>query len=246
MPGRRFQDLLGAMAPIEPLSDANVGVGRDFAHPSKTMLVVFGAMGTTVPPPFDFFQITTGVPAKRLFVRDPLRIWYHRGVPQIGDSIPDAAASLKGIVTEEGAERVIAIGSSAGGTAALVFGTLLDADLVLCFAPQTLLDRDWLASIGDDRWNRRLRRLDELGGADPRYGDLREALLRDRTSETAYGVHYPASHAEDVHHAKRLEGVPGMELHPHEEHAHMFVRALQNSGELEHMIRAAIGDVEGA
>jgi pimeloyl-ACP methyl ester carboxylesterase len=234
-------DLGPLIAPIEPIDDPRVGIGRDFGSESSTMLVIFAAMGTRPPPPFHFFQVTTGMPAKRLFARDPHRVWYHRGVPGFGDSIDEVATSLRGIVEEQGAERVIALGSSAGGFAALVFGTLLEADLVLCFAPQTVLDPDWLADIGDRRWNRRLRALDALGGPDTRYVDVREAIMRDRRADTAYEVHYPASHDWDVHHARHLEGIPGLELHAHQEKEHQFVQALNRSGELWQMLRAAVG-----
>jgi len=235
-------DLGSLIAPIEPIDDPDVGIGRDFTSPSSTMLVIFAAMGTRPPPPFHFFQITTGMPAKRLFARDPTRVWYHRGVPGFGDSIDAVAGSLQKLISEQHAERVIALGSSAGGYAALVFGTLLAADLVLCFAPQTMLDPAWLAEIGDDRWRRRLKVLGGLGGPDSRYVDVREAILRDRRVDTAYEVHYPASHDWDVHHARHLEGIPGLALHPHQEKEHQFVQALQRSGALGQMLRAAVSD----
>ena len=73
-----------------------------------------------------------------------------------------------------------------------------------------------------------------------RYIDVRTAILRDRRANTAYEVHYPASHEWDVHHAEHLEGVPGLELHAHREKEHQFVQALQRSGELVRMVRAAI------
>jgi pimeloyl-ACP methyl ester carboxylesterase len=236
-----IDELRASIAALEPLNDRGVGVGYDFSSPSTTVLVSFAAMGTYEPPPFDFFQITSGMPVKRLFVRDVQRIWYHRGVPGFGDSIEDVARALKEVLDAERAERVIVFGSSAGGYAALVFGTLLDAELVVAFAPQTMLDRDWLASIGDERWYRRLSRLDELGGPDARFVDLAVALPRERRGETPYEVHYPASHEGDEHHARHLEGVPGLRLCPHERRDHKFVRKLRDSGELEQVLRAAVG-----
>jgi pimeloyl-ACP methyl ester carboxylesterase len=238
--GKLLDELRSAIVPLEPLTDREVGVGHEFSSPSSTVLVTFAAMGTYEPPPFDFVQITAGMPVKRLFVRDVQRIWYHRGVPGFGDSIEDAARSLKEMLAAQRVERVVVFGSSAGGYAALVFGTLLEADLVVAFAPQTMLDRDWLASIEDERWHRRLKRLDELGGPDQRYVDLSAALPRERRGDTPYEVHYPASHEADFHHALRLEKVPGLRLCPHERSDHKFVRKLRDSGELEQTLRAAI------
>src|SRR2546430_8655962 len=179
------------MAPLEPLVDSRLGVGHEFSSASSTLLIAFAAMSTVSPPPFHFFEFTSGLGVKRLFVRDPASVWYQRGVPGFGETIDEVAAALQSIIDEQDIERMVVIGSSAGGYAALAFGTLLRADLVLSFAPQSTLDRESLDELGDQRWAGAFKALDALGGPDPRWIDLRAALPRERHADTAYEVHYP-------------------------------------------------------
>ncbi len=127
-------------------------MGHELTSDSGTMLIAFAAMSHLRPAPFHFFEATTGLPVKRLFVRDPSLIWYQRGLPGFGDTIDEVAGSLRMIISEQGVERLVVIGSSAGGYAALAFGCALEADLVLAFSPQTTLDRGWLDEVGDERW----------------------------------------------------------------------------------------------
>jgi pimeloyl-ACP methyl ester carboxylesterase len=229
------------IVPLEPLRDMRLGVGRDFAHPSSTVLVAFSGFGRRGGTPFfEFAGVTHRLPVKRLFVRDLQRFWYQRGIAGFGGSIDEVAGSLRELLDHHGVERVIAMGHSAGGYAALLFGTLLEADVVLSFAPQTVLDRAWLHSIGDRRWDRFLDPLDRAGGPDQRYIDLSDALPREHSHDTLYHVHYNGSYEVDESHARHLEGVPGLELHAHAHQGHGVVRVLRGSGELERIIQAAI------
>jgi pimeloyl-ACP methyl ester carboxylesterase len=227
------------MVALEPLVDPRLGVGHELSSPSKTMLIAFAAMSPLKPPPFHLFEATSGLPVKRLFVRDPARVWYQHGVPGFGSSIDEVAASLRAIIGQHQIERLVAVGSSAGGYAALAFGSLLEADLVLAFAPQTNLDRAWLDEIGDQRWPGHFKNLAALGGPDPRWIDLRDALPRERQDGTVYEVRYPRPHEEDARHAERLDGVPGLELIPYERGAHNFIQGLRNRGELQEIFATA-------
>jgi len=228
-----------SMVALEPLVDPRFAVGHDFSSESKTMLVAFAAMSPLMPPPFHLFEATSDLPVKRLFVRDPARVWYQHGVPGFGDSIDEVAASLRAIIDEQDVARLVAMGSSAGGYAALAFGSLLEADLVIAFSPQTILDRTWLTEVGDQRWPGHFKNLAALGGPDPRWIDLRDALPRERRPGTRFEVRYPSPHEEDARHAERLDGVPGLELIGHERGYHNFIRGLRDRGELREIFNSA-------
>lgn len=231
-----------AIASLEPMNDPAFGVGRDFSTPSRTMLLMFAGMAPWPRiPGWVLFTHTTGLPAKRLFVRDVLSVWYQRGVPGFGETIDEVAAALRLLIEEASVERLVVTGPSAGGYAALVFGTLLGADVVLSFSPQTTLAVDALHALGDHRWDDALERLDRLGGSDGRYTDLREALPLAGSGDTRCEVHYGATFEVDAAHARRLDGVPGVELHSHDHEGHHLLRALRDSGKLTAIVLAALG-----
>jgi pimeloyl-ACP methyl ester carboxylesterase len=227
------------MVALEPLVDPRFGVGHDFSTDAETLVIACAAMSPLRPPPFHLFEATTGLHAKRLFVRDPDRVWFQHGLPGFGDSVDEVAKSLKEIVSEQEIDRLVVIGSSAGGYAALAFGAVLEADLVISFAPQTTIDRAWLDEAGDDRWQGHLKTLDELGGPDPRWTDLCVALPRETRPGTTFEIHYPTQLDADRRHAERLSGLPGVTMVGHDRAAHNFIRGLRNRGELPEIFRAA-------
>lgn len=64
---------------------------------------------------FDCRGVTKDIPVKNLFLRDPGMMWYHHGLPGIGERIGDVARYVGGIRTEEKIRRVVMVGSSGGG-----------------------------------------------------------------------------------------------------------------------------------
>jgi hypothetical protein len=73
----------------------------------------------------------------RLYYLDKHQYWYHRGMVGISTNIPETVRYLKNKI--KGYKKVIFIGMSAGGYAAILFGSLLNVQAVLTFLPQTML-----------------------------------------------------------------------------------------------------------
>ena len=147
-------------------------------------------------------------------------------------------------------QRLVVTGNSAGGYAALVFGTLLGADTVLGFSPQTVLDLDLLRGWGDDRWERRITKLMDEGRIPSRWLDLREALPAAEPlpgasrSGTTCELYFDAELELDRLHAEHIADVPGVHLHPRKGGEHKLARELRQSGELEEVLqRALLGSV---
>jgi hypothetical protein len=208
---------------------------------SRTLLIAFGGMrGELGMPPFEFFKATEGISVKRLFVRDLRQAWYHRGIPGHGDTIEQAAAALGGLVARHRVQRLVVAGNSAGGYAALLFGTLLDADVALCFAPQTVLDLDVLAAFDDHRWDEQIVALARDGVLDPRFADLSVALPTLERPRTSFQVYFDASFDVDRLHAERVAPVPGVVLHPQAGGKHGIAREMRDSGQLDEVLRRAL------
>ena len=148
------------------------------------------------------------------------------------------AAALSEIARRGGARRLVCTGNSAGGYAALLFGTLLKADVVLCFAPQTVIDLPALAAMDDHRWDEQLLALQ--GALDSRYTDLAQALAAARQGATAYEVYFDDTFAVDRMHAERLAGLEGLALHRLQGGAHGVVREMREAGELDRVLQEAL------
>jgi pimeloyl-ACP methyl ester carboxylesterase len=208
---------------------------------SRTLLVAFGGMlGRIGTPPFEFFSLAGEIPVKQLFVRDLHQAWYHKGLPGYGTTLESVAESLRELVGRHEVDRLVVAGNSAGGYAALLFGTLLEADVVMCFAPQTVLDLDVLAAIGDHRWDHHLKPLVEEDALDRRWVDLGPALARSPRGGTRYEVYFDESLSVDRQHVERLLVLNNLHLYRFGHGRHHLVRALHRSGALARILQRAL------
>ena len=104
--------------------------------------------------------------SKHIFVRDVYKQWYATG---LNKNIPDADSMLLFLQKEcEGFSEIVTIGSSAGGYASILFGTMLNANICFSFNAQ------WELFTSVERGGRvvspKLYQLRELGGA--KYMDI--------------------------------------------------------------------------
>ena len=217
------------------------GLSLEVGADSSTLLVAFGGLAQEPGmPPFEFFAATGDLPVKRLFVRDPRRAWYHRGMLGHGRSLVTLAKSLEQLIGRYEPHRVVMAGSSMGGYGALVFGTLLGADTVVCFSPQTVLDLDILAEMNDHHWDRRLGELTAAGQLDRDWVDLRRALPSALRAGTRYEIYFDDRHRADRLHAERLREIEGVRLYRFGRGAHHLARSLRDSGALARILSRAI------
>jgi len=223
------------------LGGAGASLSLDMDSDSRTLLVTFGGLGSFGgEPSFEFGSVTGAIAVKRLFVRDPHQSWYHRGIPRHGRSVTGVAQSLAEVLANHEFDRLVVTGNSAGGYAALVFGTLLGADTVLSFAPQTVLDCDILARWDDHRWDFILRPLTAQGALEARWLDLRVALPPARHTDTRYNVYFDETVRGDRLHAERISGLEGVRFYRFGRGGHNLVRDLRDCGALERVLRQAL------
>jgi len=88
--------------------------------------------------PFDFFQLTGLLRYHRILVRDPWRYCYLKGIDETG--FEGLVNRLQSEITRLAPKKVIFIGVSSGGYAALLLGHLLKPDYVHSFSPYTYLN----------------------------------------------------------------------------------------------------------
>lgn len=221
------------------LLDAGVGLVAEEPHGAPSTLVAFGGIkGGLGIPPFEFFRVTQGLEARRIFARDLRQTWYLSGIEGLGSRVDETAHAL-GAVVGDGSARVVTSGNSAGGFGAILYGTLIGADVIHAFSPQTVLTRSTRAAWLDLRWLRQMHTVRGLDGVPTEQLDLRAFLVgRDRVPQIH--LHYCDAHRLDRLHAERLREVPNVHLHPHPEGGHRLVTVLRDAGTLRSILEEAL------
>jgi len=222
------------------LADPRRHAVADFAVDSDKLLILFGGIaGGVSMPVFEFFRVTGGYPVKRLFLRDPRRAWYLRGLPDLAEDAEQLREAISRAIAAARVGRVVVAGASAGGFAALLFGAWLRADVAVAFSPQTTVGRADRAVIGDGRWPDQIAALHRaLGDEHPHY-DVRPHVL-DHGRGTRFQIHVSANDPLDIAHARRLEGVAGVGIQEHRDGGHRLVKTLRDRGELRIVLQGAL------
>jgi pimeloyl-ACP methyl ester carboxylesterase len=222
------------------LEDADAPVALELDSPSRCALVAFGGIvGALGMPPFEFFKVTDGLECKKIFLRDLHQAWYHGGLPGICNDIGGIAEFLRARLAGAGVERLVLVGNSMGGYAALLLGVMLKADVVLAFSPQTYIDERTRRRTWDRRWTPEVERAQELGHAVHDWFDLRP-MLHGAPSSLRAQVHFSLASRLDSVHALRLLRVPAVELHPHVRGGHNAIQGLRESGALRAILAEAL------
>lgn len=251
-----------------------------------TMLIAFGGLQQHLGggrsggvPPHEFVRTCEKAGARySLFVKDPLRCWYCRGLGDGGGGSsgdngggPSTASSytfeemvevLREEIRSVKPDRVMTIGSSMGGYAAVRAGLLLDANLAIAFSPQVLLTPGERQSAGlsrvplDDNFEW-LQLVSAVEGFEPT--SLLDAVRRTpQTCSTQVILHVGTADENDVREAQMLRdevnhrrgsgsssgsssGGGGsrihLTLHLHADREHNLVVEMRDSGRLQALMR---------
>ena len=227
------------------LRDETLGIVAEPAIPDRppaTLLIAFGGLASKLDgiPPFEFLSALAEQSARRVFVRDLDQAWYQEGVRGVASNLADTTDALRAIVEEAQPTRVVTLGVSAGGFAAIYFGCQLRADLAVAFSPQTFTSAALRRWHRDHRWTEEIAGLDRLDTATT-CRDLRPivAASAHRVHRTAIQVHYGRSSRIDRAHARRLRRFENVTLVEHDA-GHNTAKALKERGELDGVLRRAV------
>ena len=144
--------------------------------------------------------------ANFLFVRDDLKNWYLSKIAGVGNNITHSICFFKKYFDSH--DKVITMGVSAGGFAALLFGSLLNADMVIAFNPQT--DLDYASKICERAWGvhmcPHLQRTSKLKTYE-KYKNLKNIIAQNTT--TKYYINTKSADTDDelhnYHHYENVE-----------------------------------------
>ncbi len=215
-------------------------IAIDLSSNHRSLLIAFGGFaGKLVITPFEFFNLSKGFDINRIYLRDLAQVWYHGGLPGFADDIDGIAYFLKEKIRQSKASKVILVGNSMGGYAAILLGILLDADIVHAFSPQTFIDRVNRFRYFDRRWRKQIQNTYRL--ADKKYFDLRPLIhARQEKLKCSINIFYSHDHRLDRIHASRLSSLRNVELHTFGSGGHGLVKRLRDTGELNKIINDSL------
>lgn len=211
---------------------------------SRKLVVSFSGVGTkrSEAPPPEFYSIAGNQGENHvLFVTDMSRSWLN--APLMAEKIVKVIEWLK---TRIDAERVMAVGNSMGGTAALLLSNHTHFDTVTAVVPQVSINPDIVPE--EQRWTYfrdqietfRFDKVASMAAADTQYfvlhGDTPDELIHAlRFPKIENGAHV-ILHGHDHNLARRLrkEGhLPGLMFHMMEGHKRRVVKRLAKFGGVE-------------
>ena len=219
----------------EDAGDESLGMMYDLDPGSRRMIVTFAAFpGKLAVRPFAFHTLLDGIDVKTAFLRDHWSAWYHRGVQGIGDGIDEVAEYLSKFAGN--ADETVLLGTSSGGYAAIIFGSLLWLE-AHAFSPQVFIHPALREMAHDVRFREEMEGLGE--DMDMRYADLRTVIARSRAPAHIY---YSLRHPVDPAHAAHVGDLPNVTLHAFDWDSHLLVRELRDRGWLDPFLHELAGD----
>ena len=167
----------------------------------NTLVIAFGgnalSLGISV---FEFQKsLINNFDCSFIFVKDIKRAWYQFGVDGVGSNPEEVAVELKKLIKEIKPSKIVTMGTSAGGYAAILFGALIGVDLVIAFGAQTFLPLGDLRKL-DGRFVRFLKTYPKFKTS--KYADLKNI---DLSLAKKIIIVYGKNGGKDKIHAERIK-----------------------------------------
>lgn len=112
---------------------------------NKNLIICFGGMALKFGGilPFEFLNYLSSIYkdiSDLIFYIDSHQCWYHKGIRNITSNVNETSLYLNDIIEEGNYNKVIFMGTSAGGYGAILFGSLCkNVGNVVSFIPQTII-----------------------------------------------------------------------------------------------------------
>lgn len=200
------------------------------------LLVSFGGVrqGFGIPV-FEFFNSIEELSCDKIFIRDFNQAWYHKGLNSELNSISSILEFLDNIIKTNQYKKISFIGNSMGGYAAILFGTLLNVDKIVTFAPQTFIDRMNRFWYRDNRWNTEISKIYSDKKFQRKYLDLKKSLSNTKYS-TKIDIYFSPLDKLDNLHANSLKKMKNINLYPYNKGGHGVVKSLKKDGKLNQIL----------
>ena len=220
--------------------NTKAGVYEDLEGRANLLVSFGGGKGGLGVPVFEFYKTIAHLDCDKIFVRDFRQEYYQKGVDNNIDDIEKLVAYFREKVEQGNYQRIICIGNSMGGYASILFGTLMNADRVLSFAPQTFIDWATKLRYFDFRAPGGHLRINLDKNKKKKYFDLRKHLNRIGDYKTQISVFYDPNYKIDKIHIERLGECRNVKLVAYDEGGHDVVKVIKKRGHLIPLIEEAV------
>lgn len=193
--------------PLAKYGDSEIIVAGEQAT-GEIALVFTGLADQAMFPLPIFDRYLAALNLTAIYLRDHSRLLFNNGIASVAPDFAGTVEYLRNLVSRLGARRLITIGASAGGYAAIRYGLALDATCIVGFSAPTNLRADFLAD--DGRGRAVAKRLQTLPA------DTLDVLplILAKERETPIHLVYGEDMREDRRHALYLKDTPGVKLRP--------------------------------
>jgi hypothetical protein len=153
------------------------------------LIICFGGMASQFGGilPFEFLNYLSSIYTNNcdlIFVIDRHQCWYHKGIKDITNNIDETVIYLNKSIQDGNYRKIIFMGTSAGGYAAILFGSICNnVSHVISFIPQTILKKP----------------------INSNYSNLR-TIINEKTKYTLYGD-LSIQDVNDTHHISQCENI---------------------------------------
>lgn len=239
------------------VENATEDVLIDRVVPGEILVIAFGFVSWTTRPEFDFFgrlkklEASSGRHINKILIRDSGNAWYHRKIEGLGAHVDETARRLRELVRDIAPSKIVTIGQSMGGYAAIMYGLLLDAQQIISFGPLSFLDTEQARLYHERRWLAVMRELEQAPPPSGYY-DL-AALCRARaTAQTAMHIIFGTKPDQpnstesvnlDAMHAHRLAAAGHCTLYPFPYSGHAVVQHLIDTRKINGLLARLILDI---
>jgi hypothetical protein len=207
----------------------------DIREKGLPLIISFAGLGTEYN--FKRTLADMDIETNVVYIRDLTHQWYLNDLPGVGSGVDEIARFLKKLIDEVKPSKVVCLGASAGGFAAILYGVLIGANRIIGFSPQTFMTKIGCVRHLDYRWLDRVIQINESGAIrDRKYHDLKGIVIG---YQGWISIFYDPLHRLDRVHAERIKEA---ELCALKGKGHDLVRYLRDSGELRQFIRVSVLD----
>lgn len=223
----------------QDLLNENLSLFKSVHPRSNTLLVCFGGIKGKLPiPVFEFFNSLSEFEINKIFIRDFRQSWYHQGILHHSKNIEETLIFLKKLIENENVTKVIFLGNSAGGYAAILFGALLNVNEIIAFSPQTFLNKLNRFLKRDNRWEREIKNLYKSISSN-NFLDLKKVLNSYNYNSNIH-IYFASNHKLDTSHALHIKNCKNVFLFPIKDGSHEVIKHLRDNGDLKNIVYSKI------